>query len=146
MKLTKKTIIIIASAVLLVAMLTVFISVKALWPRALKEAVYDCATCCDKGDLKCTWCNGKVDYDCDKCYGNGEKLCTKCNGHGTAVCSQCLGTGKISDGTTLGHSYVCAHCVGERRITCPTTESCECDKGTVHCTHCTGGRLDCPDC
>ena len=146
MKLTKKTIIILSAAVLLVAMLTVFISVKALWPRALKEAVYDCATCCDKGDLKCTWCNGRVDYDCKRCYGNGERLCTKCNGRGTAVCSQCLGTGKISDGTTLGHSYVCAPCVGEGTMTCPTSEPCECDKGTVHCTLCAGGRLDCPDC
>lgn len=146
MKLTKKAIIILSAAVLLVAILTVFISVKALWPRALKEAVYDCATCCDKGDLKCTWCNGRVDYDCKRCYGNGERLCTKCNGRGTAVCSQCLGTGKISDGTTLGHSYVCAPCVGEGTMTCPTSEPCECDKGTVHCTHCAGGRLDCPDC
>ena len=146
MKLTKKTIIVISAVLLLVAMLTVFISVKALWPRALKEAVYNCATCCDKRDLKCTWCNDKVDYDCDKCYGNGEKLCTKCNGHGTAVCSQCLGTGKISDGKTNGHWYACAPCMGEGRMECPTTESCECDKGTVHCTHCTGGRLDCPDC
>ena len=146
MKLTKKTIIILSAAVLLVAMLTVFISVKALWPRALKEAVYDCATCCDKGDLKCTWCNGRVDYDCKRCYGNGERLCTKCNGRGTAVCSQCLGTGKISDGRTNGHSYVCAPCVGKGTMTCPTSEPCECDKGTVHCTHCAGGRLDCPDC
>lgn len=146
MKLTKKAIIILSAVVLLVAMLAVFISVKALWPRALKEAVYDCATCCDKGDLKCTWCNGRVDYDCKRCYGNGERLCTKCNGRGTAVCSQCLGTGKISDGTTLGHSYVCAPCVGEGTMTCPTSEPCECDKGTVHCTHCAGGRLDCPDC
>lgn len=146
MKLTKKTIIILSAAVLLVAMLTVFISVKALWPRALKEAVFDCATCCDKGDIKCTWCEGKVDYDCDNCFGNGERLCSKCHGNGTAVCSQCLGTGKISDGTTLGHSYVCAPCMGEGRMECPTTEPCECDKGTVHCTHCTSGRLDCPDC
>lgn len=146
MKLTKKTIIIIASAVLLVAMLTVFISVKALWPRALKEAVFDCATCCDKGQIKCKGCDGKVDYDCTLCFGNGEKLCTKCKGNGTAVCSQCLGTGKISDGTPLGHLYVCAPCVGEGHIECPVTEPCTCDKGTIHCNLCSGGKVDCPDC
>lgn len=148
MKLTKKTIIILASAVLLIAMLTVFLSVKALWPKALKAAVYDCATCCDKGDLKCRTCNGKVDYDCTAygCYGNGQRICTKCNGKGTAVCSQCLGTGQISDNVTLGHYYLCYPCMGEGKIECPTSLDCECDKGTLHCTQCVGGREDCPDC
>ena len=91
-------------------------------------------------------CNGKVDYDCDDCYGNGNRLCSNCKGKGSAVCSQCGGTGKITGDATIGQSFICAPCVGNGRIECPTTESCTCDKGTVHCTKCVGGKVDCPDC
>ena len=147
MKPNKKTIIILASLVTLVALIVVFISIKALWPRALKKAVFDCATCCDKGDLKCGTCDGKASYECTEsgCYGNGDRLCTKCKGKGTYTCTQCHGTGTISDGSS-SQKYICAPCTGQGIIECPTSVPCECDKGTVHCTACSGGRVDCPDC
>ena len=147
MKLNKKTIIILASLVTLIALIVVFISVKALWPRALKKAVFDCATCCDKGDLKCDTCDGKASYECTEsgCYGNGDRLCTKCKGKGTYTCTQCHGTGIISDGTD-SQKYICAPCMGQGKIECPTSVPCECDKGTMHCVECSDGRIDCPDC
>ena len=147
MKLNKKTIIILASLVTLVALIVVFVSVKALWPRALKEAVFDCATCCDKGDLKCDTCDGKASYECTEsgCYGNGDRLCTKCKGKGTYTCTQCHGTGTISDDSS-SQKYICAPCMGQGQIECPTSVPCKCDKGTMYCTLCSDGRVDCPDC
>ena len=149
MKLNKKNIIILASLVVLVAMITVFLSVKALWPRALKRAVFDCATCCDKGDVKCDTCDGKVSYKCTdpRCFGNGDRLCTECKGKGTYTCVQCHGTGTISDGGADSQKYICAPCMGQGQIECPTSVPCECDEnGKIHCTLCSDGRVDCPDC
>ena len=145
MKLSK--IIILSVSALLVTTLLVICFIPALWPHGIKEAVYDCATCRDKGEFKCEYCKGKKDYKCDKCPGYGEILCRVCNGNGKKTCEQCRGTGRIKNNLNPDESYICYPCIGSGKVECPKSIPCECDRGTMHCTRCNeNGKMDCPDC
>jgi len=117
-------------------------------PKTWFKFLYDCKTCCDKGEIECDGCDGEKEVTCFMCHGTGRKDCIECNGTGYTRCFSCHGLGYQIGGGTLGGSRDCFMCIGGRKI-CPTTSPCYycLYDGKVNCSKCSAtGVIDCPDC
>jgi len=146
-RVNKKTTLIVAMILIFSLSLT-SCSVSDIMPKWLAEILYDCATCCDMGEIECDTCGGDKKYICNICDGNGENTCLKCGGTGEWLCYRCHGTGFTTD-YNLGEYkwHICYKCMGSGKVDCPKTTKCDCEDGKLFCDKCSNsGRVDCPDC
>lgn len=84
------------------------------------------------------------DDECSDCDGDGDWTCNDCDGDNEWDCNDCHGFGHIHERTTDHGDIITEGCTEEVEgaIECVTCQG----EGTVYCSHCESGRVECENC